>query len=508
MFLKTIARVSFVNIIITIVSVSFGMLLAFYFGASPQMDAYVVAANFIIALNAIFLRAQSKTFIPYISKYENDKSHSEIVASIVRFNFILFTILSLAIFAFSGPITFILAPGLDTIRHNTASKILKVLSIYILFSNFCGIGIGILEYNLKFLKSAFVALIQSISLLIILLLSEHFIGIYSIPLAHISSLLLITIIYLRFYLKSGYKIKTTLKLYNNYIKDYIHLLFPIIIASVFIWLIRITDTFIASFLDTGSLSYLSYCQRIITHTAVISNTVSVIYFPILSKLNEKKDDREFIDIFYKGLQTLFTITFSITLFILLFKKPIITLLFQRGNFTSYDTETISKLLNFYFFVFIGSPMGTYLANAYFCRQKAKMATIFSVISSLTNIIFNCILGFFFGIFGLASASSLAFLTGNIIQISNIYRFNLEYKLKSAINCLLKPSIAGFLTYLIFYYVKSYIFQYLSQGIIYTIVYIIIGLILYSILFFLFCLLFKVEFIIEVVGKTIKRDKRE
>ena len=145
-------------------------------------------------------------------------------------------------------------------------------------------------------------------------------------------------------------------------------------------------------------------------------------------------------------------------------------------------------------------MGTYFANAYFSRQKPKIATVFSVISSSVNIVLNCILGFFFGIFGLAAASSIAFLTGNILQISNIHRVNPEYRLTIALSRMANPFMAGMFTFAVTYFLKIYINKIIPENIFGLIAFISIGFMLYSTLFLFFCLIFRVGFIVEIKEK--------
>ena len=271
-------------------------------------------------------------------------------------------------------------------------------------------------------------------------------------------------------------------------------------ASLFIWLIRFADTFIASFLDKGSISYLSYCQRIITHVSVISSVVCIIYFPILSKLNEERDNSEFLDVFYKGLQTLFSIALPISIFVVLFSKPIITLLFERGNFTSADSEMVSKVLKYYFLVLLCSPLGTYLSNVYFCRQYPKLATFYSIMSSVTNIVLNCILGFLFGIIGLATASSAAFFVGNILQISNIRRVNPEYRVLESLKKMSYSFISGLCCFIIFFLVKEYILQFNYSNHLSIFIYLLLYGLTFLSIFFAFCFILKVEIALEVAGK--------
>lgn len=483
MLLKTTAIVTSFNILNTILHFVFGLLLAYFFGASAEMDAYVVASNFIITLNALFVQAQTKSFIPFIAEYEKDIEKLEIIASIIRFNIVVFLTLSVLLFLFASQISFLLAPGLSHEQLLLTAKCLKILAIFILFSNLSGICAGIIEYDLKFKKTALLNFVQAVLLVVILVLSVKLIGVFSIPVAHVSSIGISVMYYLYMYKKSGHTFYTSFTLYNKYIKKYIVLLLPIMLASIFTWLIQFADTFIASFFDTGSISYLSYCQKIIRHVSVISNSICVIYFPILSKLNTKNDDAEFLKTFYGGIQKIFVIAVFMTTFILLFKEPIVRLLFERGSFASGDTLHVSGLITYFSLVFICSPMGAFLAGAYYSRQETKKATTYSIISSITNVLLNVVLGYLYGIKGLAAASSMAFLVGNFLQIGNISKVVSGYTIGHTIRVLYKSLLTSIIVFVLFYFLKDLIMNYSEViGIMKIFIYLGVNFIFYLILF--------------------------
>lgn len=504
MFLKTTAIVTSFNILNTILHFIFGLLLAFYFGASAEMDAYVVASNFIITLNALFVQAQTKSFIPFIANYENDENKENVIASILKFNIVVFSSISFLLFLFSHQIAFLLAPGLSPSQLLLTSKCLKILAIFILFSNLSGIGAGLIQYDLKFKRTSLINFFQALLLVGILIAFVKFIGVYSIPVAHVSSIGISVFYYLYMYKKNGHIYRTSLLFYNEHIKRYLILLLPIVLASIFTWLIQYADTFIASFFDTGSISYLNYCQKIIRHVSVISNSICVIYFPILSKLN--RDDKEFLQNFYLGLEKIFLIIVFLTSFILLYKTEIVRLLFERGSFSSRDTDNVSSLLTYFSFVFICSPMGAYLAGAYYSRQETKRATIYSIISSFSNIILNIILGFYFGIKGLAAASSIAFLIGNILQLKNISKINKNYKLIDSIKVILKPLLLVTFLFVVFYIVNECnYFHFDISGQLTLMAFLIITFAIYSICFFFMGYIIDIKIIKHIINKLIKRD---
>ena len=505
MFLRKTILSSIIQILINISHVIFGLSLAYFFGATKEMDAYVVASNFIIALNAIFTSSQGNTLIPFISKYKDHPQQKDIIASVVRTNIFIFSFFSIIVFLFSKTIVFCLAPGLPPDQLNVSSNVLKILGIYILLSNVCGIGAALLDYQYKFEKRYLISLIQAIIAIVILLIAVYHFGIYSTPIAHVFSFLFITILYLFFLRKDGFSLKTTLGFFNHYLKEYFFLLSPIIMAWFFVWLIRFSDVFVASFLKSGSISYISYCQRINVYTSVIANVICSVYFPVLSKLSGSRKEEDFLKTFFKGLQTLFTVSLGISLFVFLFSFNIIEVLFERGNFFREDTLTVSSLLRYYFFVLLGAPIGAYLSNVYFAYHKTKLAMLYSILSSIINIVLNIVLGYLIGIVGLAIASSVAFLAGNIMQVSNIRRVNSEYRLSDSLKKISKPFFAGFLSLILFVFINNYINYYeYTTNVFLKMVYVGAGFISFFIVFLSLNYVLNVEIVREIVKKIIKR----
>ncbi|MFX1589357.1 MAG: lipid II flippase MurJ, partial [Promethearchaeota archaeon] len=370
----------------------------------------------------------------------------------------------------------------------------------------CGIGSALLDYNYKFVKRYFIALVQSLLAIgILILLFVKKIGIYSTPYAHVFSFLTISLIYAYIFLKNGYRFKSPLPVINRFIKEYFHLLLPIVFSWFFVWLIRFTDIFIASFLKSGSISYLSYCQRINLYTSVIANVVCSIYFPVLSRLSSSKENSNYLVVFDKGLQTLFTISLSFTLFIFLFSYQIIEILFQHGNFLNKDTIMVSKLLRYYFFALLCAPMGSYFSIVYFSYRKTKPAMVYSIISSSINIVLNVILGYYIGIIGVVTASSIAFLAGNIMQILNIKRVNPEYRLLNSLQKLYKSFFAGVVTFLIYVFVNRYFNHfYFDAYIITKIIYLGICFISFLIVFTSLSYFLNVEVVREAIKKALKK----
>jgi putative peptidoglycan lipid II flippase len=411
--LKKILSTTGIQLLITGTNFLFGLVMASLFGASAQMDAYVVVSNFIILVYGFFFQFQSKGLIPYMADFEGDEQ-KEAVNTILRFNLILFGVVSVVLFFTSRQVVFILAPGLESWQLDLSSRLMKVSAFYLFFSNFVSLSSALMEFHLKQISSSFINLFRAVSTLLFLLVTNSIFKIYSLPLAHIFGILIATPLFALFIKSKNYSVASKLPLINNHVKAYLRLITPIFVGQLMIWAIRLSDSFLASFLSEGSLSYISYSLRIVNNFNFLFAGFFIVYFPVLTRLSKTEDDEEYIDIFYDGFQLLFFVSLLLSLFIALFAPQIIELLFERGDFIADDTKAIANLIRFYSLMMFAAPMGSYLSNAYYGKRLPKKATIFSIISSVVNVLLNIVFIQFWGVVGLAVASSISYLVGNVL----------------------------------------------------------------------------------------------
>lgn len=494
MILKKAISCNIIHGFNTIVHFALGVLIAYYFGASEKMDAYVAASNFILALNALLINSQNSTFIPFISKYENHPDRSKIFDSIYKANLAFFFMASLLIFFVAGILPSLIAPGLDPGQRIIAANTIKILAFFLFFADISSIGFNLLDYNYKFEKKYLLMLFSTIIIMLFIIFLKHSLGVYSMALAY-SSGGAITFIISLFVIKNFKKKENnSFPFFNVFIKKYLLLLLPVIISWLFVFLLRFSDTFIASFLGKGTISHLNYCQKINIYSASIVSIIASIYFPVLSRL-AGKNDKEYLIYFYKGLQTVMLISLCIAGYIFIFSRPLIQILFERGSFSPEDTTKVATAMKFFILVLAISGSGTYLLNTYYSFRKTKLATIFAAASATVNIILNIVLGRIMGLNGLALASSIAILTGGVLQIYNIKRLIGSYSLRKVVLIIKDPAVS-----LITATLAAHLFSYSFGSALSPIFNVVAGGFIYFTLFLSVCFILRVEVVMIFLRK--------
>ncbi len=449
MLLKTTVLATILQLTITAGNFLFGILMANYFGASGKMDAYNVVANVIGLIFGLFTHFQTKALIPHMSSVEEGDKKSS-VTLILRFNIVLFSIISLLLFLGSRQFVYLLAPGLEPWQLDLASQFMKISSFFLFFSNFISLGQALMEYHLKPLKALTIGIFRTIILLTFLIALHKLLGVYTLPTAHLVGTLSIAPLFLYFMKRNGYLKRVSQPLVNDHVKAYLKLAIPLFVGQIMVWSIRLSDSFLASFLDEGSIAHITYSLRIVNNFNMLFAGFFIVYFPILTRLARPEDNKEHIQTFYKGFQVLVLASLSIATYIALFSPQIIGLLFERGEFTPADTKSVSTILRFYAPMMFAAPMGSYLSNIYYSRRLPKIATIISSVSSILNIILNILFFKIWGIIGLALASSTTFLLGIIWQASKLSKANIEYQGKhilfSTIKAIVIVTITSFIVF--------------------------------------------------------------
>jgi len=190
------------------------------------------------------------------------------------------------------------------------------------------------------------------------------------------------------------------------------------------------DTWLASFLMTGSISYLYYGNRVFQlPLALFAIATSVALFPMIARSIKNKDEEKALNLMKKSSLILFGLLAVSTFIGIVFNEFIISLLFERGAFTNTDTSNTALILSMYLIGLIPFGIGKIFSLWLYAKEQQFLAAKISVYSLGWNIVFSLILIQPFGAAGLAFASTLSgfilfFLT---IKAFGFKKFKLMFK---------------------------------------------------------------------------------
>lgn len=390
------------------------IIFASYFGASAGMDAFTTAYRIPNFFRCLFGEgAFSQAFIPVLSEYKQNKDPAEIKAFLRSMAGVMLIVLF--IFTFIAILTtpwlvYAFAAGYDPARIMLTSTMLQITFPYILFVSLTAYVGGILNSYGKFGIPAFAPNLLNLSLIgAAIFLSRYFAqpvialawGIFIGGLAQL-------LFQLPFLCKLNLLAWPKFDWHNSGVIRVLRLMVPALFGVSVAQISLLVDNSLASFLATGSQTWLSYASRLTMFPlGVFGVAIATVVLPHLSSKYASKAGVDFSKTIDWALKFVLIIALPATTGIMMLSGPIVATLFLRGKFNNFDVLMVQRgLLGFA----LGIPafmLVKILASGFYSRQNIKAPVKIAIIAVIANIILASILMFPLKHAGLALATSLA-----------------------------------------------------------------------------------------------------
>ena len=168
------------------------------------------------------------------------------------------------------------------------------------------------------------------------------------------------------------------------------------------------DTWLASFLVSGSISYLYYSNRVFQlPLALFAIATSIAIFPRISRFIKNNEQHKAHEYMRKGFWFLTSILTFSTLFGFILSDEIVKMLFQRGAFTHEDAVATSWALKMYMIGLIPFGLNKLFSLWLYASQMQIKAAKITTYSLISDIIASIVLMQFYGAAGLALGTTIA-----------------------------------------------------------------------------------------------------
>jgi len=168
------------------------------------------------------------------------------------------------------------------------------------------------------------------------------------------------------------------------------------------------DTLIASFLVTGSISWLYYSDRLLEFPlGLFGIAIATVILPTLSRNHVAKDPAAFSGNMDWGVRMVSLLGIPAAVGLAFMAEPLMTVIFQRGEFSVETAKMASYSLIAYACGLISFMWVKVLAPGFYSRQDTKTPVKFGIWCMIANMVFNLIFAIPYGYIGLAIATSLS-----------------------------------------------------------------------------------------------------
>jgi putative peptidoglycan lipid II flippase len=168
------------------------------------------------------------------------------------------------------------------------------------------------------------------------------------------------------------------------------------------------DTWLASFLVSGSISYLYYSNRVFQlPLALFAIATSIAIFPRVSRFIKNNEHHKAHEYMRKGFWFLASILTFSTLFGFILSDEIVKALFQRGAFTHEDAVATSMALKMYMIGLIPFGLNKLFSLWLYASQLQTKAAKITTYSLISDVIVSVVMMQYLGAAGLALGTTIA-----------------------------------------------------------------------------------------------------
>jgi len=395
------------------------MVIANFFGVGMAADAFFVAFR-IPNLWRRLVGEGSLTisFIPVYTEYLTLKSKEE-AREVTHIAFtiagVILLVLTLLGILFSSLLIRIIAPGWFTEspeKFQLTVTLNQIIFPYLFFMGLFALCMGILNSLRHFFAPAFAPIFLNICIIVSVLLfyGDFQKPVMTLAIGVVAGGIIQFLFQIPFLLKKGVGFRFNFNVRHPAIKRVGSLMVPGLIGTAVYQINVFIDTIFASFLPSGSVSYLFYADRLMEFPlGIFAIAIGMASLPSLSGLASQGKMEEFKDTLSFTFRLTSFISIPAMVGLIALKTPIINLLFQRGMFDYTATEMTAKALLFYSIGLWAIAGARTVAPAFYSLQDTRTPLKIGIICLIANVVFIAIFIFFTPLkhAGLALATSLS-----------------------------------------------------------------------------------------------------
>lgn len=435
--LKSGMIVSAMTLISRVLGLVRDVVVANLMGAGASADVFFFANKIPNFLRRLFAEgAFSQAFVPVLTEYHasgDEEKTRQLIARAAGTLGVIVSIVTLLGVLGSGVVTALfgfgwfldwLSGGPSAEKFELASLMLKITFPYLWFITFVALSGAILNTLGKFAVSSFTPVFLNVMIIasawwIAPQLAQPEIG---LAIGVFLGGLVQFLFQLPFLIKAGVMVKPKWGWRDPGVVKIRTLMIPALFGVSVSQINLLFDTFIASFLQTGSISWLYYSDRLLEFPlGLFGIAIATVILPALSRKHVDEQREGFAHTMDWGVRMVTLLGIPAMLGLMVLAKPMLMVLFMRGEFSAQDVQFASLSLVAYASGLLNFMLIKVLAPGYYSRQDTKTPVKYGIIAMVSNMVFNAIFAWFYGYVGLAMATALSAFVNMALLYRGLHR---------------------------------------------------------------------------------------
>ncbi|MFZ1180116.1 MAG: murein biosynthesis integral membrane protein MurJ [Herbaspirillum sp.] len=400
---KTLVAVSGMTMLSRITGLAREILFARAFGASSYTDAFNVAFRIPNLLRRLFAEgAFSQAFVPILAEYKNQRGDAaarrlvDHVATVLVWTMLATSIIGILV---APVMVYFIATGLkyDQDAFDASVVMTRIMFPYIGFMAFVALAGGILNSWREFRIPAFTPVLLNLSFIVAALFIVPYLDqpIYAMAFAVFVGGVLQVLLQIPALIKIGMLprlyFNPVISLADEGVKRVLNKMGPAVFAVSAAQISLMVNTNIASRLAHGSVSWLSYADRLMEFpTALLGVALGTILLPSLSNAHAENDMAEYSALLDWGLRLTFLLAMPCAVGMVTLADPLTATLFHYGRFDTLSVEMTGHALIAYGIGLTGLILVKILAPGFYARQDIRTPVKIAIGVLIATQLMNCL----------------------------------------------------------------------------------------------------------------------
>lgn len=400
--LQSTAVVGGMTLLSRVLGLARDVVFARFFGAGLLMDAFFVAFKIPNIFRRFFAEgAFSQSFVPVFAEYDQQRERAQVRAladrvagtlGLVLFGFTLLGVLAApALISIAGA-GWLLNPDADSAaKFELAVAMLRFTFPYLFFVSLVALAGAILNTYGRFAAPAFAPVLLNV----VLIVSAAFVAPnFAEPgLVLAAGVFVAGCVQLVFMLPALARVRMLPRprwgWKDSGVRRIARLMLPAIFGSSVAQINILFDTLLASFLVTGSISWLYYSDRLMEFPlGVFGIALATVILPNLSREYATASMDGFARMLDWALRIVVLIALPAAVGLFVLAGPALTTIFYGGRFGADDVAMATLSLMAYSLGLLGFTFVKVLAPGYFARQDTATPVRIGIIALLANMVLN------------------------------------------------------------------------------------------------------------------------